>query len=121
MRSALNARPTASQGVAPAAAPNANPPAPGVPEVVPFCSAHVVPFYSALDNGRKWNVAHRTHEGDDRNKWRDEGSPELGECGWDVRKKDFQKLCGTRTPSAPAISSPPAISFHTDSQSMTKY
>ena len=49
MRSALNARPTASQGVAPAAAPNANPPAPGVPEVVPFCSAHVVPFYSALD------------------------------------------------------------------------
>jgi len=49
LRSALNARPTASQGVAPAAAPNANPPAPGVPEVVPFCSAHVVPFYSALD------------------------------------------------------------------------
>ena len=49
MRSALNARPTASQGFAPAAAPNANPRAPGAPEVVPVCSALMVPFYSALD------------------------------------------------------------------------
>lgn len=29
--------------------PNANQLAPGIPEVVPFCSALVVPFYSALD------------------------------------------------------------------------
>ncbi len=40
--------------------------------------------------------------------------------GCELRKKSFQKVCGTHAASAPAMSKPPAMSFHTASQSITK-
>jgi hypothetical protein len=38
------------------------------------------------------------------------GPQRFASSGWDVRKNDFQKLLGTSTPSAPAISRPPTTS-----------
>src|SRR6266568_3136218 len=48
------------------------------------------------------------------------GPHSLASSGWEVRKKPCQKLAGTQAPSAPAISNPPAMSFHTETQSITK-
>src|SRR5215472_2686753 len=41
--------------------------------------------------------------------------------GCETRKNSFQKSLGTQAVRAPAISKPPAISFHIATQSMTKY
>src|SRR6266540_493036 len=48
------------------------------------------------------------------------GPHSLAPSGWEVRKKLCQKLAGTQAASAPAISSPPAMSFQIDAQSITK-
>src|SRR5260370_41913060 len=40
--------------------------------------------------------------------------------GCEPRKNSFQKSLGTQAASAPAMSKPPAISFHTATKSMTK-
>src|SRR5438876_3082270 len=48
------------------------------------------------------------------------GPQNVAATGCEVRKKLFQKSGGTQAPSAPAISKPPAMSFHTANQSITK-
>ncbi len=48
------------------------------------------------------------------------GPHSLASSGRSARKKACQKLAGTQAPSAPAISSPPARSFQTEAQSITK-
>src|SRR6266571_8774566 len=48
------------------------------------------------------------------------GPQNFENSGWELRKNDRQKLVGTNTASAPAIRRPPATSFETDNQSMTK-
>ena len=48
------------------------------------------------------------------------GPHSLASSGWSTRKKPCQKLAGTQAPSAPAISSPPAMSFQTEAQSIAK-
>src|SRR5260370_42349355 len=48
------------------------------------------------------------------------GPQNFASKGWDVKKKALQKLLGTHAAIAPARSRPPAISFQTETQSMTK-
>src|SRR6266498_5449600 len=48
------------------------------------------------------------------------GPHSLASSGWSTRKKPCQKLAGTHAASAPATSSPPAMSFQTETQSITK-
>src|SRR5260370_10490424 len=48
------------------------------------------------------------------------GPQNVAATGCEVRKKLFQKSDGTQAPSAPAISKPAAMSFHTANQSITK-
>src|SRR6266550_3253806 len=49
------------------------------------------------------------------------GPQTLAATGCETKKNSFQKSFGTQAASAPAMSKPPAISFHTASKSMTKY
>jgi len=48
------------------------------------------------------------------------GPQKRAQSGCDVRKTFGYQSIGTQAASAPAISSPPTTSFHTDTQSMTK-
>src|SRR5260370_20608082 len=48
------------------------------------------------------------------------GPHSFDQRGWEVRKNALQKLFGTQAPRAPASRRPTAMSFHTDTQSMTK-
>ena len=47
------------------------------------------------------------------------GPQNLAASGWRIRKKLCQKLSGTQAASAPAMSSPPAMSTQIAAQSMT--
>src|SRR5919201_5053675 len=49
------------------------------------------------------------------------GPQSLANVSWLSKKKDCQALCGTQAATAPAISSPPAMSRQTAAQSMTKW
>src|SRR5579871_6764099 len=48
------------------------------------------------------------------------GPQNLAHSGWDVRKIFGHQSIGTQAASAPAMSSPPAMSIQTDTQSITK-
>jgi hypothetical protein len=48
------------------------------------------------------------------------GPHSLASSGWSTRKNPCQNSIGTQAPSAPATSSPTAMSTHTDAQSITK-
>ena len=48
------------------------------------------------------------------------GPHTIAHVGCDVRKTRGHQSIGTHAANAPAISNPPAMSFHTDTQSMTK-